>query len=318
MTSPSEHAAPALEIEPAPKDILPPSRDAARTITIGTILAALLLHLLFAVLLFYDWRPNAAPAVRPIAVTLVRQLPKPPPKPKPRTEPAKPKPKPETQKPKPKPKPVPKPTPTPAAPKPRESGPDQKTEAIKSKLPKPALPVAVPVAPQAPPQPPAEILPQPPAPKPVPPRTTAKSTARGHGVVVPLDRLPPALRPQRAAAPPIRNLMLRLPSKGGGGGTRNLAGDPYLNQLMRRLESNRVYPPAEDFAGALARRVIFDVVIDPSGGIVNITLIGSTGVTRLDEAAREMITNSAPFPRLPRDYPQIRTSIFILVPIFPR
>jgi colicin import membrane protein len=304
MTPPSDDLAPASGVELAPEGgfLPPPSQDSRRAITIGTVLAALLLHLLVAGLLLYGWRPAAAPAVHPIAVTLLRELPKPPPKPKPKPAATKPKP--------------PQP-PKPAALRPRESGPDRTTESIKTATPRPALPQAMPVHPEPPTQPPPEPLPQPPAPKPVPPRSTAARTAPGHGVVVPVDRLPAALRPQREAAPRVRNLTLRLPSRGGGG-TRNLAGDAYLNGLMQRIERNRVYPPAEDFVGALSHRAIFDIVIDPSGTIVTITMIGPTGVPRLDEAAREMITDSEPFPRLPGDYPQIRTSITIFVPLFPR
>jgi TonB family protein len=317
---------------------LPPSDDARRQrIAIGTIIAALVLHLSVVALLFYDWKPGAVPAVHPMRVTLLREAPKPPPKPKPKPKPKlelpkpqskppapKPQPKPEPEKPKPKPKPVVQPKPKPPKPpepvalKPRESGPDQKTEAAKSKVPKPALPQALPVHPEAPVKPPPpDILPQPPAPKPTPPKVAAKEVARGRGVVVPLDRLPPALRPQHAAAPPIRNLMLRLPSPGGGTGTRNLAGDAYLNRLMAVLARNRIYPPADEFAGALARQAIFGLLIDPSGNVSNIQLLASTGVQRLDEAAREMITNSAPFPRLPRDYPQIPTPLTIFIPVYP-
>ncbi|HEY5210969.1 MAG TPA: TonB family protein, partial [Stellaceae bacterium] len=241
-----------------------------------------------------------------------------PPKPKPKPEPPKPQPAP----PKPPPaaeKPPPPPPPPPPAPmKPRESGPDEKTEAAKSDQPKTELPKELPVQPKAEViPPPPEPLPPPPEPKPAPPRTPRKS-ALGRGVIVPVEPLPEALRPQRPSAPAIRNLVLRLPSPGSGSGTRDLAGDAYLNRLKNLLERNRLYPPAEAFADATSRQAVYGVVIAPAGTIVNIKLLSTTGSDKLDEAAREMITNSSPFPPVPPDYPQIRTYLTVVIPIYPR
>jgi protein TonB len=288
---------------------LPPSRDAKRqAVPLGTILAALLLHLLLLAVLLAEWRTVALPPVRPLEVRLVQEAPKPPPSPPPKS--AKPKAAP--------PKPVAEAT-KPAEPKPRESGPDEKTEAAKHDKPNPAPPPPLPVQPKAEAIPPPPTpLPQPPEPKPTPPRVKATEAAIGKGVPVPLEELPPALRPQRPAAPAIRNLTLRLPSRGSGNAERDFAGDAYLNQLLRLLERNRVYPPTDDFAGALSRFAVYGVVIEPSGAVVNITLIQPTGVSVLDEAAREMISNSSPFPRLPPDYPQIRTYLTVVIPIYPR
>jgi TonB family protein len=301
---------------------LPPSRDTRREmVAISTLLAALLLHLFFGVLLVAEWREPPAPVARPLTVTLVPELPKPPPPPVPKPEPPKPKPKPEPKQPQPKPvaekPPPPPPPPEPA--KPRESGADDKTEAAKSDKPKTELPKELPVQPKAEEiPPPPEPLPPPPEPKPTPPRAKAKEAAPGKGIVVPVEPLPLALQPRRPAAPPIRNLVLRLPSPGGGTGERDLAGDAYLNRLKNLLERNRLYPPADAFAAAQTRQAVYGVVIAPSGTIVTIKLIGTTGVTLLDEAAREMITNSSPFPPVPPDYPQIRTYLTVLIPIYPR
>jgi len=84
------------------------------------------------------------------------------------------------------------------------------------------------------------------------------------------------------------------------------------------IERNRVYPPAADFAGPGNRLVIFSVVLEPSGAMNAITLLSTSGTPRLDEAARLMITSSAPFPPLPPDYPQIRTRIVVEIPVYPR
>ncbi|HEY5210798.1 MAG TPA: hypothetical protein VIJ42_15275, partial [Stellaceae bacterium] len=76
--------APAPVIDPAIDGMLDalPSRDARRQgLALGTLAAALLLHLLFLGLLSAQWRDVAAPAARPLQVTLVREPPKPPPLP---------------------------------------------------------------------------------------------------------------------------------------------------------------------------------------------------------------------------------------------
>jgi protein TonB len=162
---------------------------------------------------------------------------------------------------------------------PRESGTDDKTEAKKTAKPEPALPNSgSPQASQA---------------KPV-----------------------PAAEP-RPAAPAEKDLTIRLPPKGGTG-EHDLAGDAYLNRMMQMIERNRVYPPAAEFAGPGGKLVIYSVVLEPSGSMNAITLLSSSGATRLDEAARLMITSSAPFPPLPADYPQLRTRIVVEIPVYPR
>jgi TonB family protein len=304
---------------------LPPSRDTRReSVTLATILAALLLHATVVAVFVANWHGMASSPLRSLQVTLVREPPPPPPppppvkKPEPPKPPAKaapPKPKPEPEKPKPVEEKKP-PTPPPQM-KPRESGPDDKTEAVKTDKPKSELPKPLPVQPEAPPveKPPPE--PEPPAPKPTPPKAQVKESAAGHNVMVPLAMLPRALLAQRPASPPIRNLVLRLPGPGGGTGERDRSGDAYLNRLRDRIERNRIYPSAEYFDGANSRTPVFSVVIEPSGAIVTVTLLASTGVSKLDEAAREIITNSEPFPRVPGDYPQIRTVITMYLPMFP-
>ncbi len=308
---------------------LPPSADARReTIAITTFIAALLLHLLVIGLLLSEWRTVSHPGMRPLQVMLRQELPKPPAPPavkkpeppKPKAEQPKPKP-PEPEKPKPKVEEKPKPPPPPPKPpelKPRESGPDQKTEAVKTEKPKEELPKAMPIQPKAEEvKPPPEPMPEVPEPKPTPPRARVKESAAGRGQVVPLEALPPALQPQRPTQPPIRNLVLRLPGPGGGTGDRDFVGDAYLNRLKDLLEQNRLYPPAGAFAGTERPTAVFAVQIEPSGQIVTITTLASTGVPKIDETAREMITNSEPFPHLPPDYPQIRTVITVFLPMFP-
>ncbi len=163
-------------------------------------------------------------------------------------------------------------------------------------------------------KPPPEPMPEVPEPKPTPPR--AKQSAAGRGQLTPLEALPQALQAQRPTQPAIRNLVLRLPGPGGGSGDRDYVGDAYLNRLKDLLERNRLYPPADAFGGTEKPVAVFAVQIEPSGRIVTITLLATTGVPKIDETAREMIVDSAPFPHLPSDYPQIRTVITVFLPMF--
>lgn len=170
------------------------------------------------------------------------------------------------------------PPPPAATSKPRESGPDQTTEAKKTVKPAPAPP------PRA-------------RTEPVPDSTHA------------------AVASPKPATEGLRVLELHLPARGDA--DRNRAGDPYLNAIMQRIESNRVYPPASAFYGAPARTVVYSVGVNPGGTVSTITLLASSGQSLIDEAARQMIAASAPFPRLPAELLQVRTSIVIFIPVYP-
>jgi TonB family protein len=176
------------------------------------------------------------------------------------------------------PKPAPKPPPA-TAPRPRESGTDQTTEAKKTAKPEPSAP----------------------------PRARSEASKESRHAAAPTPK---------PAVEGLRVLQLRLPLRGTA--DRNLAGDPYLNDLMQRIERNRIYPPTSIFYGAVERTVVYSVGVDPGGTISTITLLASSGESQIDEAARQMIAASAPFPHLPADLPQIRTSIVIYIPIYPR
>ena len=180
------------------------------------------------------------------------------------------------------PKPPAKPTPAEAAKiAPRESGAEEKTEAKKTdEPPKPALPRAASMA-----------------------ERSAKPA--------------PSAEPPPVAIPAPKVLSLKLPDRGGNA-ARDVSGDPYLNHLLTAIEGNRVYPPAAEFGEAAQKLVVYSVVVEPTGQISTMTLIVPSGHPRIDEAARQMITATAPFPHLPADYPQFRTSITIGIPIYPR
>jgi protein TonB len=168
----------------------------------------------------------------------------------------------------------------PPALQPRMTGADEKTEARKEDKPAPAVPHAQPKADEAKPAPGGQ---------------------------------------KRLDSEPVlaKQLTLRLPAHGGDG-THDLAGDPYLNHILQILEHNRAYPPASEFYGSSERLVVYNVVIEPAGRISTMFLVSSSGSTRIDEAARQMITDSAPFPPLPADFPQTRTSITMALSLYPR
>jgi TonB family protein len=176
------------------------------------------------------------------------------------------------------PKSAPMPPPAAATPQPRESGPDQTTEAKKTVKPEPAPP------PRARSEP-------------------APSSARA------------VVAAPKPATEGLKVLELHLPMRGDA--DRNRAGDPYLNAIMQRIESNRIYPPASAFYGAAERTVVYSVGVNPGGTVSTITLLASSGQSLIDEAARQMIAASAPFPHLPAELPQVRTSIVIFIPVFP-
>jgi TonB family protein len=179
--------------------------------------------------------------------------------------------------------------------------------------------------PKAPPPPPAQPVPPQMAPREsgADDKTQAKKTPKDQ------PALPRSGSPQDSQAnaapaaprldqqPAMKDHIIHLPQPGGNA-DRDLAGDPYLNRMMQMIERNRVFPPASDFEGPNGRLAIYSIVIEPSGAISLITLLSSSGVPRIDEAARLMITSSAPFPPLPSDYPQIRTRIVVEIPMYPR
>lgn len=169
--------------------------------------------------------------------------------------------------------------PSAATPKPRESGPDQTTEAKKTAKPEPTPP---------------------------PPRARTEPTP---------DSAHAAAAAPKPATEGLRVLELHLPTRGDA--DRNRAGDPYLNAIMQRIESNRIYPPASAFYGVPERTVVYSVGVNPGGTVSTITLLASSGQSLIDEAARQMIAASAPFPHLPGELPQVRTSIVIFIPVYP-
>jgi len=251
------------------------------------IAAALVLHIVIAIICIVDWAAlldlalTEAAVADAIPVTLVYEPPPPPPPP-----------------------PVVQPEP-PQPITPRMSGPDEKTEA---KVEDAALTPA---------------LPQPKAPPPEPAAQQKKPTPVHPGNREPAS-VAPATSAERGAAPapeprkePGLFHTLRLPSQHGGTGERDTAGDAYLNRMKEMVERRRIYPPASAFPGGGERLAVYSILVDPSGELVQITLLDSSGSTVADEAAGNMIRSAAPFPPIPASYPHIRTLITVEMPIYP-
>jgi periplasmic protein TonB len=263
------------------------------------VAAALLLHIVIAIICIVDWAALLnlalanAEAPDAIPVTLVYEPPPPPPAPKPQVQP-----------PQPQPQPQPQPEITP-----RMSGPDEKTEAKVEDTPQPALP--------QPKSPPPEPAAQPKKPTPAPQRPGNKEPASAAPSSSAEREAARAPEPEKQAAPGLLFHSIRLPSQHGGTGEHDTAGDAYLNRMRDVGEKHRIYPPASAFLGGAERLVTMSILIDPSGELVHLTLVVSSGSSLADEAAGNMIRSSAPFPPIPVSYPHIRTSIIVEMPIYP-
>jgi len=276
--------------------LVPPGPH-ARAMPWWALLAAILFHLLVVVPWILEWAGLFAPRPEPEAIPVALVYAPPPPAAQPPPPPA----------PEPPKQPEP-PQPPPPEIKPRVSGDDNTTEAKRTDLDQPAIP-----------QPQSEPAPEPPQPKkPAPAPSTATATPEAKTSNKPAEQqanLPPEAKPAPYTGPLFHSI--KLPSQKGGRGEKDSAGDPYLNHLRDLVERNRPRLPASAFPGGGERVAIFSIVIDPRGDLVAITLLQSSGSTILDEAAGNMIRNTAPFPPLPRDFPQIRTLITVAIPLYP-
>jgi protein TonB len=254
--------------------------------------AALLLHIAIVIICIIDWSALFALALAraepPDAIPVALVYVPPPPPPKPVVQP----------------QPEPQP---PSQLQPLESGKQDKTEAKADDVRQPALP-----QPKSPP---------PPAPEPkkaaVPP-TGAKEPVAAKTETRPAERQTAAL-PEPRKQPSLEDLVhtARLPSEHGGTGKRDASGDPYLNNMQDIVIRHRIYPPASEFPSGAERLVVYRLLIDPSGELVQITLLAPSGSDLVDEAAGLMVRRSAPFPPLPASWLHIRTPIIMEMPMFP-
>jgi TonB family protein len=270
-----------------------PTMNARERVAFWPLGAALLLHVVIAIVCLVDWAAllNLALAQRetPEAIPVSLVYAPPPPPPQPLVQP----PQPQVQ------------SQTPITP--RMSGADEKTEAKLEDTPEPALP-----QPKSPPPQPVQQQKKP-APTHAgnrePAAVTAPSSSEREAA------LEPETRKEVQPAPLFHSI--RLPSRHGGTGERDTAGDAYLNKMKETVDRHRIYPPASAFLGGEERLVVLRILIEPSGELVEVRLEAPSGSSLADEAAAGMIRNSAPFGPIPANYPHIRTPIIVEMPIYP-
>ncbi len=96
-------------------------------------------------------------------------------------------------------------------------------------------------------------------------------------------------------------------------------GNPYLNRMWALIESHRFYPAnaVGPLGLRLAGTVVYDIFVSPSGVLENMRLAQSSGAPVLDEAARKMIEEAAPFPPLPPYFPRDGVTLSVRIHIFP-
>ncbi|MGH7124795.1 MAG: TonB family protein, partial [Stellaceae bacterium] len=261
-----------------------PRLSARQRVTYWAVGAALVLHVVTAIVCLVDWAALLSLALahaeppEAIPVTLVYAPPPPPPS------------QPVVQQPQPQPQPQPPITP-------RMSGSDEKTEAKQEDTPQAALP--------QPKSPPPQPAPQQKKPAPARPGNRDPASVTAPNSEEREATLEPETRREATPAPLFHSI--RLPSQHGGTGERDMAGDAYLNRMKEIVERHRIYPPATAFPDGQERVVILRILIDPSGELVQVNTLASSGSSIADEAAGNMIRSSAPFPPLPANYPHLRT-----------
>jgi len=118
--------------------------------------------------------------------------------------------------------------------------------------------------------------------------------------------LPPEAKPspepeptgaREATAPPHPPLSPKVETASLGKG----GGDRYLNELRDEIKRNYFYPPAAR-SQHLSGTAQYDLLLDRQGRLMHVRLLHSSGADILDEAGREMIERSAPFPPPPPDF----------------
>jgi len=241
------------------------------------VAVAALVHVVVIAAFLIHWQPFAPP-VSPPPIPVTLVMEPPPPPPLPAPAEAKP------------------PAPPPPALRELSSGPDQKTT--------------------APPQAEAKGPEQAPAPQPEQDKESsarAEAKAKLHPAAA-----PPAPKTKEAALPKAPN-----PAQHGSidraPGEQELTGDPYLNELWSRIEQHRSYPA--NAIGSLGLRlegtVVYQVFIDPRGGLQGMRLLRSSGAEILDDAARKMILAATPFPPPPNYYPRDGVALTVTIHLFP-
>lgn len=228
--------------------------------------------------------------------------PAPKPEPKPEPTPPKPEPRPEPPKPQPEPKPEPKPEPPKPAPPPKPEPP--KAEPKPSAPEKPDIALKEEVKKPEPKKEPPKEEPkkEPPKPEKEPPKPEPKKP-EPKKEPLPLDdftKLTEArLRQQTTtpASPAKTPSSASAPAAGGApSGPSEQARATYIDQIRAKVRGNIVVPPGVQGNP----EAVFIVDQLPTGEVVNVRLVQSSGNPALDAALERAIRRSSPLP-LPED-----------------
>jgi len=138
---------------------------------------------------------------------------------------------------------------------------------------------------------------------------------------------PAPVKPSHQTAPPRPKEAARetapQPLKRGSvdraPGETEREGDPYLNRLWAMIEQHRSYPTGAvgSFGLHLEGTTVYLVALAPTGQIEAMRLERSSGAPILDETARRMIEQAAPFPPLPTYFPRDGVTLSVTIHLFP-
>jgi len=133
----------------------------------------------------------------------------------------------------------------------------------------------------------------------------------------PSPAAPQTARPKEAARETVPKPELGAVNRAPGDIDR--MGDPYLNRLWALIESHRTYPA--NAIGSLGLRlegtVTYLIQVSPTGALLAMRLERSSGANVLDDTARKMIEEAAPFPPLPGNFPSDGVVLSVTIHLFP-
>lgn len=250
-----------------------------------SIALAVAVHVVLFGILFFGvhWQSHEPTAM---VVELWSEPPSPTPAPAPKVEPPKPKPVPKAVQPPPPPPPPPKP-------EPRIEKPDIAVKAPPKPKPKPKPPPPKPevkVKPKPKPKPKPEPEPKPkpkPKPKPEPkPKPKPREDVFRKQMQEQLAREERQISAQRQEAE-LRDLLAR-----DAAAARSKALDDYISSIRAKVKGNWILPP--DLKGN--PEAVFDVVQLPTGEVLSVRLVKSSGIGAYDDAVERAIIKSSPLP----------------------
>lgn len=280
--------------------INPPREDSGKWISLALAIAV---HLLLAAFLIFGLRWQSSPPASlevelsapppPPRMAEVRPAPEPPKpepkKPEPRPEPPKPQPAPPKPEPKPEPKKLePKPEIATKAPKPEPKKPEPQPEPKKPEPKKPEPPKPEPKKPE--PKKP-EPLPEPKKPEPKPEPKKAETKKPEPALEPPSNDYFKEQLARESARTEFERMMQNQAKEAAGARTKAALAD-YENRIRAKVRGNVLRPPGVTGDP----EAVFHVVQLPTGEVLSVRLVRSSGNPALDDAIERAIRRSSPLP----------------------